>query len=85
MMTNGGHNSAINGMQAIVFGCIEFYTTQVRNTPSWPRSWANFGRSSLYSRRNAWANLHLLGQPNSFLASVFVRYYKYGGFWGPGR
>jgi hypothetical protein len=41
--------------------------TQVRKTPSWPRSWANFSLLSLYSHGNARANLHLLGQPNSFL------------------
>ena len=41
---------------------------EVRKTPSWPRSWANFSLLSLYSRRNAWVNLHLLGQPNTFLA-----------------
>ena len=40
---------------------------QVRKTPSWPRSWANFSLLSLYSHRNALANLHLLGQPNTFL------------------
>ena len=34
---------------------------QVRKTPSWPRSWANFSRLLLYSHRNAWANLDLLG------------------------
>jgi hypothetical protein len=32
------------------------------------RSWANFSLLSLYSHRNAWANLHILGQPNTFLA-----------------
>ena len=41
---------------------------KVRKTPSWPRSWANFNFLSLYPRRNAWANLHRLGQPNTFLA-----------------
>jgi hypothetical protein len=41
---------------------------QVRKTPSWPRSWANFSLLSLYSHRNTWASLHLLGQPNTFLA-----------------
>jgi hypothetical protein len=41
---------------------------QVRTTPSWPRSWANFSLLWLYSDRNTWANLRLLGQPNSFLA-----------------
>jgi hypothetical protein len=39
-----------------------------RNTPSWPRSWANFSLLQLYSHRNAWANLHLLGQSDTFLA-----------------
>jgi hypothetical protein len=43
---------------------------KVRKTPSWPRSWANFNFLSLYPRRNAWANLHLLGQPNTFLAAA---------------
>jgi hypothetical protein len=42
--------------------------TGVRKMPGWPRSWANFGPLSLYSRRNARANLEFLGQPNSFLA-----------------
>jgi hypothetical protein len=42
---------------------------QVRKTPSWPRSWANFSLLQLYSCRNAWANLHLLGQPHPFLAA----------------
>ena len=41
---------------------------EVSKTPSWPRSWANFSLLQLYSHRNAWANLHLLGQPNTFLA-----------------
>ena len=40
----------------------------MRKTPSWPRSWANFSLLSLYSHRNAWANVHLLGQPNTFIA-----------------
>jgi hypothetical protein len=39
---------------------------QVRKTPSWPRSWANF--SFLYYHRNAWADSHRLGQPSTFLA-----------------
>ena len=34
------------------------------------RSWANFSLLQLYYHRNAWANLHLLGQPNTFLATV---------------
>ena len=45
-----------------------FTGLKVKNTPSWPRSWANFSHLSLYSHRNAWANLHILGQPNNFLA-----------------
>ena len=36
--------------------------TSVRKTPSWPRGW------ELHSHRNAWANLHLLGKPNTFFA-----------------
>jgi hypothetical protein len=39
----------------------------VRNTPNWPRSWADFSLFESYSCRNAWANLRLLGQPNTFL------------------
>jgi hypothetical protein len=31
---------------------------QVRKTPSWPRSWANFSLLYLYSHGNAWVNLH---------------------------
>ena len=46
-----------------------YMVAQVRKTPSWPRSWANFSLLPLYSHRNAWANLHLLGQPNTFLAA----------------
>jgi hypothetical protein len=42
---------------------------RARETPSWSRSWANFSLLQLYSHRNSRANLHLLGQPNSFLAS----------------
>ena len=42
--------------------------TQVRTMHSWPRSRANFSLLQLYSHRNAWANLHILGQPNNFLA-----------------
>ena len=41
----------------------------VRETPSWPRSWAKFSPLSLYSHRNARANCsYLSGQPNTFLA-----------------
>jgi hypothetical protein len=41
---------------------------QVRTTPSWPSSWANSSLLQLCSRRNAWANLHLSGQPDTLLA-----------------
>jgi hypothetical protein len=40
----------------------------VRKTPIWPGNWSNFSVLQLYSHRNAWANLHILGQPNTFLA-----------------
>ena len=44
-------------------------TAKVSKTPTrWPRSWANFSLLSLHFHRNAWANLHVLGQPNTFLA-----------------
>ena len=36
--------------------------------PVLTRSWANFSLLWLYSYWNAWANLHRLGQPNTFLA-----------------
>ena len=42
---------------------------QVRKTPSWPKTWANFSLLQLCSHWNVWANLHLLGQPNTFLAA----------------
>jgi hypothetical protein len=40
----------------------------VRKTPSWPGSWTDFSPLLLHPRWNAWATLHLLGQPNAFLA-----------------
>ena len=40
---------------------------QVRQPPSWPRSWANFSLLQLYHHRNAWANLYFLGHVNTFL------------------
>ena len=39
----------------------EHYAEQVRKTPSWPCSWANFSLLSQYSHRKALANLHLFG------------------------
>ena len=46
---------------------------QVRRPPNWPRSWANSSLSQQYSHRNAWANLYILGQPNTFLAAGALR------------
>jgi hypothetical protein len=46
---------------------------KVRKTPSWPRSWANFSLLELYSHWNAPNNMHLLGQPNTFLAQGLVQ------------
>jgi hypothetical protein len=42
---------------------------RVRKTP---RSRANFSLLQLYSHRSAWANLHLLVQPDALLAQVLV-------------
>jgi hypothetical protein len=39
---------------------------QVRKTPSWPRSWANFSLLYLYPHWSARANLHLLGNLTPF-------------------
>jgi hypothetical protein len=33
---------------------------QVRETPSWSRSWANFSLLQLHPHRNAWANFYIL-------------------------
>ena len=41
---------------------------KVRKTPCRLRSWANFSLLWLCSLRNAWADLHRLGQPNTFFA-----------------
>ena len=41
---------------------------KVSKTPNWPRSWANFSLLELCYSCTAWANLHILGQPNTFLA-----------------
>jgi hypothetical protein len=56
-----GHKAWDLRPDAVTFG-------KVRKTPSWPRSWANCSLLSLHSQRTAWANLYLLGQPNTFLA-----------------
>jgi hypothetical protein len=52
---------------------------EVRKTPSWPRSWANFSLLQLYLHRNAWANLHIVGQPNTFIAAGGVVCARYPG------
>jgi hypothetical protein len=46
---------------------------KVRKPPGWPRSWANFSLLQLHSHRHAWASLHRLGQPNTFLAQGVLR------------
>jgi len=46
---------------------------KVRKTPSWPRSWANVVLLELYSHWYPQTNLHLLGQPNTFLAQGLVQ------------
>jgi hypothetical protein len=38
--------------------------------PRWPRSWASFSLLQLYSHLNTWANLHLLFQPDTPLATA---------------
>jgi hypothetical protein len=48
--------------------CLWLTASVARKMQRWPRSWANFSLLQLYSHRNVWANLHLLGQPNTFLA-----------------
>jgi hypothetical protein len=58
---------------------------QVRKTPSWPRSWVNFSLLSLYSHRNAWANLHLLGQPVTLFSLPDGGKVQEGGGRGTGR
>ena len=50
----------------------EAVSPQVSKTPSWSRSWSNFSLSLLYSHRNAWANVHFLGQPNTLLACALL-------------
>ena len=51
---------------------------QVRKTPSWSRCWANFSRLLLYSDRNAWASLDILGQSDTFLTPVGALLGEYG-------
>jgi hypothetical protein len=54
-----------------VTGMYEYFCKEggnVSKTPMWPSSGADFSPPSLYSHRDAWASLHLLGQPNAFLA-----------------
>jgi hypothetical protein len=54
-------------------GALLSLAAQVRKTPRRPRSWANSSLLSLYSHRNARASVHLLGQPNTFLAAGLGR------------
>ena len=58
----------------------DFWGGQVRKTPSWPRSWANFSLLLLHSHRNTWTNLHLLGHLTPFLLQGQV----FGGLAGGG-
>jgi hypothetical protein len=51
------------------YATVDGNAIKVRKTPSWPRSWANFSLSQLCSHSNAWANLHLLGHPDTFSRS----------------
>jgi hypothetical protein len=53
------------------------WRAQVRKTPSWPRSWANFSLLQLCFHSNAWANLHVLGQPDTLLARKGKSYWWY--------
>ena len=45
------------------------YPAQVGKTPCWPRSWANSSRLELCFHRNPWADLRLLGPPDTSLAT----------------
>jgi hypothetical protein len=42
--------------------------TKVRKIPSRRRSRTNFSLLQLYAHKNAWANFHILSQPNTLLA-----------------
>jgi hypothetical protein len=53
----------------LIVGRAPLCPRRVRETPSWPRCWANFSLLWLDSHRNAWANLHLLGRPDALLAA----------------
>ena len=71
MWTNPGSGGASNRWIDTELDAIDVdhgSPSEVRKTPSWPRSWGNFSLLSLYSYRNAWANLHLLGQSDTSLA-----------------
>jgi hypothetical protein len=45
---------------------------KVRRPPSWPRSCANSSLLWLCAHGDARANLHRLGQPDTFLATVMI-------------
>jgi hypothetical protein len=55
----GNHYSSTEGASS------EFSYYQVRKTPRRPGSWASSSLFWPYSRRNAWATLHLLDQPDA--------------------
>jgi hypothetical protein len=63
----------IGGWTVMVYnymvGYLQFSIEEVRKTPSWPRSWADLSLLSLHTRRNVWANLHLLGRPDALARS----------------
>jgi hypothetical protein len=60
----------VQARQLFLFSELLLFTkpAKVRKTPGWPRSWANSSLLQLCSHRSAWTNLHLLGQPDTFLA-----------------
>jgi GNAT superfamily N-acetyltransferase len=73
----GGEVAAVWGAAVADQGALKAYAvsmeamaTQVRKAPSWLRSSANFSLSQLCSHRNGWANLHILGRSNTFLATA---------------
>ena len=64
-----GWHAKVLALAAAINSTLGASVLQVSKTPSWPRSWANSRLLWLYSRRNAWLNWHLLGQPNALLAA----------------
>ena len=60
----------VQARQLFLFSELLLFTkpAKVRKTPGWPRNWANSSLLQLCSHRSLWTNLHLLGQPDTFLA-----------------